>query len=161
VRAAVTVVALAVAATLVGTTGASATTPTKGHKLPKDACALLTDAQVGTYLPSARHASQPATATQTSCSWTGVGGVLSVSVFKVKSAAAAKAALKKSAKQAGVKPIKGVGDFAFESTTQYLTHVAVVSGTLQLSIDLSAGQPPAATDKSNALAIAKTVAKRL
>jgi hypothetical protein len=84
-----------------------------------------------------------------------------VSVYKVKSTAAAKTALKTSAKKAGVKPLKGIGDFAYQSATKYLSHVAVVIGTLQLSIDFSPGHPPTSADNANAVSIAKTVAKHV
>ena len=160
-RATVAVVAIALGSVLVGGTSALAAVPNKAHKLPEDACALLTDAQVATVVPSAAAKPEPGTATQVSCFWSAGAASLAVSVYKVKSTAAAKAALRTSAKKRGVKPLKGVGDFAYQSDTKYLSHVAVVVGTLQLSIDFSPGHPPTSSDNANALSIAKTVAKHV
>jgi hypothetical protein len=67
-RAGARLVAIVCGVILIGAAGASAVVPAKSHKLPKDACALLTDAQVATVVPSAVAKPQPGTATQVAAS---------------------------------------------------------------------------------------------
>ncbi len=82
-RAFAALIAIPLSTVLIGAAGASAAVPEKTHKLPKDVCALLTDAQVSAVVPSAVAKPEPGTATQASCLWSAGSASLSVSVFKV------------------------------------------------------------------------------
>ena len=115
-RSSVVAITAMLTATLVvgaGAPAASAAVPVKAQKLPKDACALLTDAQVATVVPSGTPQAQPSSATQVSCFWqagTGATQSLALGVDKLTiPAAKAKAQLKAAAKKEGAKLARGVG----------------------------------------------------
>ena len=159
----VAVTAMLTATLLVGAGAASAAVPVKAQKLPKDACALLTDAQVATVVPSGTPQAQPSSATQVSCFWpAGTTQSLALTVDKLTiPAAKAKSQLKAAAKTEGVKPTRGVGNFAYQSSpSPPFSQVVVLVGTLVFTLNYSAGAPVTPAQNASLLAIAKALAKK-
>jgi len=167
-RSSIVAITAMLTATLVvgaGAPAASAAVPVKAQKLPQDACALLTDAQVATVVPSGTPQAQPSSATQVSCFWqagTGATQSLALTVDKLTiPAAKAKAQLKAAAKTEGVKPTRGVGNFAYQSSpSPPFSQVVVLVGTLVFTLNYSAGAPVTPAQNASLLAIAKALAKK-
>jgi hypothetical protein len=160
------------AGALLVTIGASAVdgaVPAKGGNLPKDACALLSAADVAELVPSATAEPVNVTKTTIGCVWQDPGptpGVLdnlSVTVNKLPATPAqVKASLQAEAKATDAERVKGLGDAAFQvSRISVTTEVAVLKGKLLVGVHFSGAD--AVTDEQAAatLALARKVVKQV
>ena len=162
--------ALATLVLLAGTVSiASAAVPTKQHKVPKDACALVTDAEVATLVPSA-NPGDPTAATEgpaasASCYWDTDGSIttLTVKVSKIPAPLPQiKFALKAEAHDPGSTPIKGLGSVAFQkSAIPPNSEVTALIGKLLLNVEFSGSAPATDAEKAATLVLAKSVAKKV
>lgn len=162
----VSVALIVIVASVLGSGIAGATSPAK--KFPKNACALLTAAEVQALIPDADAGTKRNQAGQgvknASCYWKSVSGeklaTLTVTVLDLGKSVPPGFAKLSIQHETGAKKVSGVGSFAiYTSLVNIDLDVKAVVGKLILDVDYNANS--AQDQKDAVIKIAKAVSKRI
>jgi hypothetical protein len=162
----IAVTAMAGALLAASVTSAAGTVPAKG-KVPKDACALLSNEQVASLVPEVESAPTDKTKVSVGCHWQSSGlslATVNVTVTKLPGTPVAqiKLSLKTDVKDNHGTILKGVGDFAVQqSVIPPNTEIKALKHKLLVDVEFSGDHPVTSSDEAQTLVLAKAVLKKI